>query len=163
MAVLKTENTKRYLPILKKGLVLALLLLPIVSCSKKPEAAVLTPTASESNPLENYEFVGDKELESCKANLETLAAACESYKSYKGHYPKDDTELAKLVPDVIESLPLCPAAENRSYTYNGAGGTLDPGDSEEYFEFRCEGGNHYDMGLIDGFPSYTSAEGIIEI
>ncbi|MFN8608664.1 MAG: hypothetical protein U0931_14100 [Vulcanimicrobiota bacterium] len=83
----------------------------------------------------------------CASNLKNLATGLEMYASdHKGHYP---ARLELLVPDYLNSIPLCPEARRATYQLRLQGGV---------FRLLCAGKNH--QGWPADMPAYGSDSGL---
>ena len=87
-------------------------------------------------------------LGSCKANLEALASALESYaKEHQGHYPKNLTQLA---PHYIAKIPSCVAGRRETYS-PGYRSCANP----DSYVILCGGHNHEHEGVGINQPGYS--------
>jgi prepilin-type N-terminal cleavage/methylation domain-containing protein len=87
---------------------------------------------------------------SCESNLKNLATAAELYSTEnQSRYP---TAIAKLVPQYIVSLPICPSCmQGYSYSF-----TTVP---DAYTLWCGTAQAHAMAGKPDGFPQYYSSHG----
>lgn len=91
----------------------------------------------------------------CKSNLKNVGTALEMYSTdWSGRYP---TDLQRLVPQYLKTLPLCPTAGRDTYS-EGYRSTANP---DSYF-LCCLGPNHVDQGFPPDCPTYNSVQGLIE-
>ncbi|MDQ7824169.1 MAG: type II secretion system protein [Candidatus Eremiobacteraeota bacterium] len=92
-------------------------------------------------------------LSSCENNLKNVATACETYSTdAKGRYPPTTT---LLLPEYVKALPKCPSTKiDYSYTY-----TTVP----DFYTVWCTAGEraHEVVEMTDGFPQYTSDQGLV--
>jgi hypothetical protein len=92
-------------------------------------------------------------LTACKSNLKNIGTALELYSSDNGgRFP---STLAVLVPNMLKSLPTCPAAGRVTYAYVSH-------HEPDAYTLACGGGSHEDVGTPSNFPQYSSVQGLIE-
>ena len=96
----------------------------------------------------------------CKSHLKDIGTAMEAYSTdFSGKYPSD---LDKLTPKYMKTLPECEAAGKVSYKlYTGQGPANNPG-YEDYYYLECHGQNHSDSGIRGHYPAYDGISGLLE-
>lgn len=91
----------------------------------------------------------------CASNLKNAGMAVEIFRTeHSGQLPKS---LAELAPDIVERLPVCPAAGVDSYSASYKVGA----DGKEYSLF-CSGDHHAQAGIASDQPSLDGASGIVQ-
>lgn len=91
----------------------------------------------------------------CKSNLKNIGTALEMYSTdNSGHYP---TQLSKLTPDYLKTIPTCPSAGHDTYSASYESHLLPDG-----YTVMCQGANHEKAGLGPNFPQYTSERGLLD-
>ena len=126
--------------------------------SSSPTVSILTPAlppASRSAPL------GLKGVKACQANLKRVATALEMYATdHAGHYP---SELTELLPTYLDSIPVCPAAGEETYSKGFAAGAKAEGnvhDWPDFYRVVCAGSHHTDAKLSANSPAFDLAAGL---
>ncbi len=107
-----------------------------------------------SNSLMHYlvQAKAKADLHDCKANLASIAAACESYSADNAAlFP---TSLGQLEPVYLKYLPECPVARPGTgyYQYLQA-------KNPYCFTLSCTGNNHNEAGEQPNFPQYLNTDG----
>ena len=99
----------------------------------------------------------------CQSNLKNIGTALEMYSTdWSGKYPPLDQGLNLLTPNYLKYIPECPAAGKVTYSYDGGpDAELNGPGFIDYYEVRCMGGNHKDVGLQGDLPMYTGIVGLI--
>lgn len=101
------------------------------------------------------------QLYDCNSNLKNLGTAMEMYSTdWAGHYPD---RFEKLVPNYLETLPVCPAAQNITYQmeYGPQAPHNEHGFQDFYYLF-CAGKNHSNAGVPENYPAHDGSVGILE-
>lgn len=92
------------------------------------------------------------QLRNCRSNLKNVATALELYaKDWQGNYP---SRLPALTPNILKSIPTCPAANLDTYSTSYS-------SSFSAYTVYCRGDHHGKASLWPNFPQYTSAEGLL--
>lgn len=87
----------------------------------------------------------------CQGHLKQLGTAMEMWAAdHGGTYP---TQLSELSPEYVRGLPDCPGTDKMLYA-------LEQPANPRAYTIYC-GGFHTDAGLPSGFPSFTSASGLV--
>lgn len=102
----------------------------------------------------------------CKSNEKNIATGLEMYASDNaGYYP---SELAKLTPSYLKTIPTCPAASKDSYmaTYKFTAAKRDKQgnivEGKDSYTFCCQGENHKAAEVPADLPAYNSDSGLKE-
>lgn len=91
-------------------------------------------------------------LSQCQTAVRTLGVTCEMY-ALENHGTLPPS-LEALRPRYYETLPTCPAATGRAYAYTR-------GQEPSGYTLSCTG-SHSGAGVLEGFPQYTFAKGIVK-
>ncbi len=95
------------------------------------------------------------QLTSCKSNLKNIATALEMYSTDNiGRYPRT---LIEITPKYLKVLPNCPSCGREAYSssYRSAQGP-------DAYTLYCASGGHRASNTPDGYPQYSSYQGILE-
>lgn len=91
------------------------------------------------------------QLSACQKNQERLGEAIDQWaEAHQGALPQ---RMEILVPEVLDTLPVCPTAANESYA-----SSYKLSESKRY-TFHCPG-NHEEAGVPLTFPAYDGVNGI---
>lgn len=91
----------------------------------------------------------------CKSNLKNIGTALEMYSTDNGgRYP---TQLSKLTPDYLRTMPTCPSAGQDTYS-----ASYEVRIQPDGYTVMCQGAHHEKAGLGPNFPQYTSERGLLE-
>lgn len=92
----------------------------------------------------------------CESNLLLISQALDSYKTTHGELPMNRHQ---LVPDYLQSLPVCPSVGIDTYrvAFGRRAGYGDPED-DNYYLIRCTGMEH---DCEPGFPAYDTKWGML--
>jgi hypothetical protein len=95
-----------------------------------------------------------KALTACKSNLKNLGTAMEMYSTdFQGRYPED---MNKLVPEYLEEIPNCPAANRATYRLEtGVDATHNDAGFKDYYYLYCGGENHTAVSVPSDLPAYN--------
>lgn len=102
--------------------------------------------------LNFYRARGDGIHLACDSNLKNLGEAVMLYEEASGgELPR---KLEMLAPKYIRELPRCPSVKKPSYGYifDRSIGT---------YTIFCSGENHWEVGLVGGYPQFSSVKGLI--
>lgn len=89
-----------------------------------------------------------RDLQACQANLKALGTALESYSAdtsgrypaLRGSAPEGEPALRRLVPRYLQTLPVCPAAGEDTYSR-----TYTEDHGLDGYLFWCSGSHHGDV------------------
>lgn len=101
-------------------------------------------------------------LSSCNGNLRSISTAMEMYSvNWSGRFPPDPDRVERyLVPNYLESMPICPSSE-RSYSFQiGPGAPGNETGTQEYYLIFCPGENHASADCPPDYPRYSSQQGL---
>ena len=105
---------------------------------------------------------GTTHLSGCTGNLRRISTALEMYSvNWSGRFPPDPDNIGGyLVPNYLESMPICPSSE-RTYSFEIGPDTPsnELGNPNYYFIF-CPGENHSRADCPADYPRYSSQEGL---
>ena len=93
---------------MKRWLVLGLLVVLLAAVAAGCTSESVEPTQPKEGP------VGQASSAACSANRKMIESAIQAYYGLEGVYP---TSLQQLVPEYLESVPVCP--EGGTYTISG--------------------------------------------
>ena len=100
--------------------------------------------------VEAQEMLSEIDLTGCKSNLKNFATASEMYAADNaGQYPPD---LAKLAPNYLKVIMVCPAADSVTYSYSVS-------HAPHAYTIVCQGNHHEKAGVSPNFPQYNSYKG----
>jgi hypothetical protein len=95
------------------------------------------------------------QLTECKGNIKNIGTALEMYSTdWKGKYPSSGLQ---VTPDYLETMPVCPAAQKPTYTFEfGEQATGNEDRFKDYFYVYCRGTHHSAVSVPENHPYYTS-------
>lgn len=97
---------------------------------------------------------------SCRANLQDIGVALESYTRDSGRSPDG---LASLVPEYLSVLPECPQSGRVSYGLEtGPGAPYNANNDDNYYFVYCVGENHRGAHLPPNHPQLNSTVGLLD-
>lgn len=101
------------------------------------------------------------QITACNSNLKNLGTAQEMYSTdWSGKY---STDLARLTPNYLRTLPECPAAGTVTYRLStGPSARYNTNGYEEYYLFECAGENHKAVGVPTDHPRFDGVNGLVD-